>query len=71
MEVHAALARLSRNRLLALFTAVLAELSLIRVPAEAEADTAAVHGKIADAVLAGDASLARHRMSRHLRALAP
>ncbi|GAA0556274.1 FadR/GntR family transcriptional regulator [Actinomadura livida] len=71
VEVHAALARLSRNRLLALFTAVLAELSLIRVPAEAEAETAAVHEKIADAVLAGDASLARHRMSRHLRALAP
>ncbi|WP_395109908.1 FadR/GntR family transcriptional regulator [Actinomadura sp. SCN-SB] len=71
-NVHVTLARMSGNRLLSLFTAVLVRLVRFRPPEGAVRDPSLViHEKIADAVLAGDASLARHRMSRHLAALEP
>ncbi|MER6808192.1 FCD domain-containing protein [Spirillospora sp. NPDC000708] len=70
-DLHVALARLSGNRLLTLFTAVLAATTPLRLPGNDEyrERSAATHQKIADAVVAGDGSLARHRLARHLDAL--
>ena len=71
-DMHVALARMSGNRLLSLFAAVLARLVRFRLPEESmRARSVAIHEKIAQAVLDGDASLARHRLSRHLDALEP
>lgn len=71
-EVHLALARLSGNRLLSLFAAVLIRLTRFRPPeGTGHEPSAAVHGKIAEAVLTGDVSVARHHLSRHLAALEP
>ncbi|MFA1538156.1 FadR/GntR family transcriptional regulator [Actinomadura monticuli] len=71
-EVHLALARLSGNQLLSLFTAVLTRLTRFRAPEDAGREpSVASHQKIAEAALTGDVSLARHRMSRHLAALEP
>lgn len=76
--VHVALAELAGNTLLTLFIAVLSRVSKYRSDAAAHEDPARLaaasadaHEAIAEAVLAGDPSLARHRMSRHLRALEP
>jgi len=76
--VHVALAELAGNSLLTMFIAVLSRVSKYRSdvaghedPARLAAASADAHEAIAEAVLAGDASLARHRMSRHLRALEP
>ncbi|SEG88638.1 DNA-binding transcriptional regulator, FadR family [Thermomonospora echinospora] len=72
-DLHVALAQLSGNRLLTLFTAVLSRLTPFRLPRDDvhQRRSLQTHEKIAEAVLSGDASLARHRMSRHLEALTP
>ena len=39
------------------------------VAAARQADVRHVHGRIVDAIVAGDSSLARHRMLRHLQGI--
>ncbi|HVW44955.1 MAG TPA: FCD domain-containing protein [Amycolatopsis sp.] len=68
--VHVALAELAGNTLLTLFLAVLLRVGEYRSGAAEHADPDA-HEAIAEAVVEGDASLARHRMARHLQDLAP
>ncbi|ROO87509.1 GntR family transcriptional regulator [Actinocorallia herbida] len=72
---HTELADLTGNPVLTLFLRITTELwaghgrtdpSAVLVPAT---DLRHVHGKIVDAVLAGDEALAQHRMRRHLRNL--
>ena len=79
-DLHVVLAELSGNRLLALFLRILVRLSARHTPADAAsprsrdavvAEVHHVHGRVAEAVLDGDADLARHRMQRHLEALLP
>ena len=73
---HTELARLAGNPVLALFLRILTELwhrhAAGRRPTDRTAATATVehvHRRIAEAVLAGDDGLARHRLRRHLEAL--
>jgi DNA-binding FadR family transcriptional regulator len=73
---HTELAELSGNPVLALFLRILTGLwrrhtatDEATVGPEARAEVARVHGRIAEALLAGDDGLARHRMRRHLAAL--
>ncbi|GLY38955.1 GntR family transcriptional regulator [Amycolatopsis sp. NBRC 101858] len=72
---HAKLAELAGNPVLALFLQIITELWTRHSRAERPADAATgdevrrVHQAILDAVLAGDAALAQHRMRRHLQAL--
>lgn len=77
---HTELAELAGNPVLALFQRILTTLAARHLraeprigptpPAEAMAsEVAGVHARIADAVLSGDAGLAKHRMRRHLAAL--
>jgi len=73
---HEVMADLGGNPVLTLFLRILTELwrrhSDTRprtVPAEAGAEVERVHRRIAEAVVAGDEGLARHRMRRHLAAL--
>ena len=76
---HSELAELAGNPVLSLFLAILTELFRRHAAAKDEAlpgDKAAeevehVHQRILDAILQGDAGIARHRMRRHLDALAP
>jgi DNA-binding FadR family transcriptional regulator len=73
---HTELAELSGNPVLALFLRILTGLwrrhtatDEATVGPEARAEVARVHRRIAEALLAGDEGLARHRMRRHLAAL--
>jgi DNA-binding FadR family transcriptional regulator/bacterioferritin-associated ferredoxin len=74
-NIHPLIAELSGNRVLALFTSALILALLRRVPADVpEQDRAArhdavasVHASIVEAISAGDGSLARQRMLRHLQ----
>lgn len=77
-DLHVLLAELSGNRALAFFVHVMTRLTAALVPRDERTyppDTRAavmrVHRRIVEAVDAGDPSLARHRMLRHLDALAP
>lgn len=85
-DFHVVVAELSGNPALHLFIDVLTQLSAAgfmgpaalfdktsarRPSSKAEMDEVhAVHEKIAEAIIAGDAALAQHRNQRHLRALA-
>jgi DNA-binding FadR family transcriptional regulator len=74
---HSEIAELAGNPVLILFLRILTELwrrhTTTQVPAlpgaEAATEIEGVHRHILEAVLAGDASLARHRMRRHLAVL--
>jgi DNA-binding FadR family transcriptional regulator len=73
---HVELAALSGNPVLSLFLRILTELwsrHTAKVPnptgPEAVAAVELVHGRILQALLAGDEAVARHRMRRHLEAL--
>jgi DNA-binding FadR family transcriptional regulator len=72
---HVAIAELSGNPALALFVTTLTRLTRERTertefPGEEATAVHYAHGKITEAIIAGDAALARHRMVRHLRAVA-
>jgi DNA-binding FadR family transcriptional regulator len=76
-DVHNVLAHVAGNRVLELLTGVLIRLTRrhTSVPAGVAtappvADVIRVHDRIVDAVVAGDRELARHRLRRHLDALA-
>ena len=77
-DLHTTLAAVSGNRVLELVALVLIRLSRLHqvqnLPEssreEVRAEVLRAHGAIADAVLAGDRELARHRVQRHLDALA-
>jgi DNA-binding FadR family transcriptional regulator len=74
---HTELTELAGNPVLALFLRIIIELFRRHTQvqdqplpgAEAAHDVQRVHQRILDAVLAGDAGLARHRLRRHLEAL--
>ncbi|MGY2084745.1 FadR/GntR family transcriptional regulator [Blastococcus sp. SYSU DS0539] len=73
---HQVMSELGGNPVLALFLRILTELwrrhsetGRRPVPEESLAEVQWVHRRIADAVIAGDEGLARHRMRRHLTAL--
>lgn len=78
-EVHLALAEMSGNPVLAFFVRTITSLWARRgtgtpgqepiPPEEAAGAVWRAHGAIVEAILAGDHSLARHRMVRHLEAL--
>lgn len=76
---HTELAELAHNPVLSLFLAIITELFRRHAAGHDQplpGDTAAeevqhIHQRILDAVLEGDAGLARHRMRRHLDALIP
>jgi DNA-binding FadR family transcriptional regulator len=78
-EVHLALAAMSGNPVLAFFIRTIISLWARRgtgtpgqepmPPEEAAGAVWRAHGAIVEAILAGDHSLARHRMVRHLEAL--
>ncbi|WP_051736787.1 FadR/GntR family transcriptional regulator [Pseudonocardia halophobica] len=73
--LHLILAEISGNPAFMLFIDVLTKLSRgggspDRAPAAA-LEVKKAHAKIADAVIAGDVSLARHRMQVHLKAMGP
>ncbi len=77
-DVHAVLAGLTGNPVLELVTLVLVRLSRLHqvTPSGHRPDAiidevTRAHGRIVEAIVAGDRDLARHRMRRHLEALAP
>lgn len=77
--LHRVLADIAGNRVLALFLDVLVRVSARHTPTRIAGRTAkglrndvfGAHDRIAEAVLAGDPALARHRMHRHMEALVP
>jgi DNA-binding FadR family transcriptional regulator len=77
-DLHAAVAGAARNRVLELVALVLIRLSslhqterlALRARRQVRAEVLRAHGAIAAAVESGDRELARHRMRRHLDALA-
>ncbi|ADJ48878.1 GntR family transcriptional regulator [Amycolatopsis mediterranei S699] len=76
---HAELAELAGNPVLSLFLSIITELFRRHaagqdrpLPGDSAADEVQhVHQRILDAILVGDAGVARHRMRRHLDALIP
>ena len=80
-DFHLAIAELAGNKPLEFFTHVVTRLTSTHVTeakrssaAEREVyamEVARTHARIAEAVIGGDAGLARHRMIRHLAALSP
>lgn len=79
-ELHHIIAELSGNAAMALFVETLTKLTRQRQQKEPRADQEQqavadsvhhAHVAIVEAIIAGDASLARHRMSRHLDAITP
>ena len=77
-DLHAVLAQLTGNPVLELVTLVLIRLSRFHQltpaghpPAAIVEEVTRAHGRIVDAIVRGDRDLARHRMRRHLGALAP
>lgn len=77
-DLHAAIAAAAQNRVLDLVALVLIRLSRLyqieklakKARTQIRAEVHRTHQGIADAVVAGDRELARHRMRRHLEALA-
>ncbi|MDF3310064.1 FCD domain-containing protein [Rhodococcus sp. T2V] len=74
-DLHITLAEITGNPAFVLFIDVLTQLSSgggspERAPAAAT-EVRRAHDKIVEAVIAGDASLARHRMQAHLNAMGP
>jgi len=74
-DFHAAIAALTGNAAMQLFVRSLGRLTHGRTQAadnmQEQADNVRLaHRRIAEAIIAGDASLARHRMLRHLQAIA-
>jgi DNA-binding FadR family transcriptional regulator len=78
VHLHAAVAAVARNRVLELVALALIRLCRLhqiervapRARREASAEMLRAHRAIAEAVEAGDRELARHRMRRHLVAIA-
>jgi DNA-binding FadR family transcriptional regulator len=77
-DLHAVLARLTDNPVLELVTLVLIRLTRFhqvdrsgRRPDALVDEVTRTHGRIVEAIVARDRDLARHRMRRHLQALAP
>jgi DNA-binding FadR family transcriptional regulator len=71
-DLHISLAEITGNPAFVLFIDVLTQLSRSGRSdrtASAAADTRLAHTKIAEAVIAGDAAVARHRMQAHLNAI--
>jgi DNA-binding FadR family transcriptional regulator len=74
-HIHLVIAELTGNPALRLFVEVLALLTPGITPADPtvaaarQADVRHVHGRIVDAIVAGDSSVARHRMLRHLQGI--
>ena len=76
---HTELAALAGNPVLSLFLSILTELFRRHAAgneqplpgAQATDEVEQAHGRILDAILQGDAGMARHRMRRHLDALTP
>jgi len=74
-HIHLVIAELTGNPALRLFVEVLARLTPGIAPADPaaaaarQADVRHAHGRIVDAIVAGDSSLARHRMLRHLQGI--
>jgi len=74
-RIHLVIAELTGNPALRLFVEVLARLTPgippadPAVAAERQADVRQAHERIADAIVAGDGSLARDRMLRHLQGI--
>lgn len=72
-HIHPIIAELTGNPALRLFVEVLARLTPGIPPADPaaaaarQADVRHAHARIVDAIVAGDSSLARHRMLRHLQ----
>ena len=77
-DLHAAVAAAAQNRVLDLVALVLIRLSRLhqiermakKARTQIRAEVHRTHQGIADAVVSGDRELARHRMRRHLEALA-
>lgn len=77
-DLHAAIAAAAQNKVLELVALVLIRLSRLhqiekmakKARTQIRAEVHRTHRGIADAVVAGDRELARHRMRRHLEALA-
>lgn len=76
-DLHLLIASLGGNRLIALFLRILVRLSARHTPPstaprdELAAEVHRTHDAIAEAIIARDGDLARHRMRRHLAALLP
>jgi DNA-binding FadR family transcriptional regulator len=74
-DFHAAIAALTGNAAMQLFVRSLGRLTHERTvtphnPQQQADDLRLAHRRIAEAIIAGDASLARHRMLRHLQGIA-
>jgi len=78
-DLHVVIGNLTQNRVLALMVQVLARLSMLHQRGPADVGPAppvmrevvATHEKIVEAIVSGDAELARFRMRRHLDAMLP
>lgn len=74
-DLHILIAELTGNPAMALFVQILTQLTLQRTPDEstdpkrAVADYHGAHVAIVEAIASGDASLAQHRMRRHLQGI--
>jgi DNA-binding FadR family transcriptional regulator len=74
-HIHLIIAELTGNPALSLFVAVMARLTPGIPPADPaaaaarQADVRHAHERIVEAIVAGDSSLARHRMLRHLQGI--
>lgn len=74
-DLHIVIAELTGNPAMTLFVKVLTELTLLRQlpaadPKQEAASSHGAHEAIVQAIISGDASLAQHRMRRHLEAVA-
>lgn len=73
-DIHVAIAEVADSPAFPLFVTVLAKLVDARATRASEVRAPAIyhaHGAIVEAIIAGDAALARHRMRRHLEAITP
>ena len=76
-DLHLLIAKLSRNPALTVFVEVLIDLAQEHArihpedPEAAYQDMHRAHSLIVEAIIQGDAAVARHRMTRHLVALTP
>ena len=73
-DIHVAIAEVAKSPAFPLFVTVLTKLVDARATHASETrapDVYHAHSAIVDAIVAGDASLARHRMRRHLEAITP
>jgi DNA-binding FadR family transcriptional regulator len=73
-DIHVAIAEVAKSPAFPLFVTVLTKLVDARATHASEtraSDIYHAHSAIVEAIIAGDASLARHRMRRHLEAITP